>query len=246
MARKPRERSITGIYHVMLRGADRRIIFADEEDNRTFLRILRWAKRKSGFKLYAYCLMDNHVHFLMEEWPEMPGDAIKRLGVPYVHYYNQKYELHGHLFQDRFKSEKVENDRYFMDVLRYICQNPVKAGLCSTPFDYPWLGCSGVTKDPLLMDNLGPYTDMDCAELLHFVNGPCTDKHLDENTYKRLSDREAIGVICKVCGCSNVQEIAGWDRKRQEDAIRRARAAGVSIRQLSRLSSISKSVIERV
>ena len=67
MSRMPRKKSNSGIYHVMLRGADRRIIFSDEEDCDRFLETVGRVKEISGFKLYAYCLMGNHVHLLLEE-----------------------------------------------------------------------------------------------------------------------------------------------------------------------------------
>lgn len=246
MSRKPREKSQTGIYHVMLRGADRRIIFSDEEDDKRFLSIMRKVKQQSGFLLYSYCLMDNHVHLLIEETYEPLGLIFKRIGDSYVHYYNQKYELHGSLFQDRFRSEKVENEAYFLDVLRYICQNPVKAGICSAPYDYPWLGCSYVTEDSLLIDSISHRSDVGKQDFLAFLDGECSEKHIDYDTGRRLTDREAIAVICKACACEKVQDIGEWEEEHRDKAVQSARAAGVSIRQLSRLTAISKPVIERI
>ena len=133
MPRTARKKSVSGIYHIMLRGADRRIIFGDDEDCRTFLDILFRIRKKHNFSLYAVCLRGNHVHMLIREEEEPLQIIMKRLGVTYVSYYNLKYDLLGHLFQDRFRSEPVDTPAYFMDVLRYICQNPVKAGLCGAP-----------------------------------------------------------------------------------------------------------------
>ena len=159
-------------------------------------------------------------------------------------YYNQKYDLQGHLFQDRFRSEAVDTQAYFLDVLRYICQNPVKAGLSKTPMDYRWLRCSGLRHDSIT-DSLEEYTHLTGKELQSFLNEPCKEEHLDENAC-RLTDRIAIGRLCAACECSNVQEIGGWPEKRQLEAIRAGRKAGISIRQLSRLTGISKARIERV
>ena len=110
MSRTARKISKTGIYHIMLRGTDRRAIFLDEEDNLLLLHALRETKKLSGFKLYSYCLMGNHVHILLEEGEERIAQIIKRLGVRYVSFYNSKYDLLGHLFQDRYRSEPVETD----------------------------------------------------------------------------------------------------------------------------------------
>ena len=80
MPRAARKKSASGIYHVMLRGADRRVLFYDDEDNERFLDTLRHAKEISGFKLYAYCLMGNYVHLLIEEGAEPLELVFKRIG----------------------------------------------------------------------------------------------------------------------------------------------------------------------
>jgi putative transposase len=120
MPRVARGRSSSGIYHIMLRGINRQIIFEDEEDKTRFLETLRKYKDISKYQLYVYCLMDNHIHLLVKESGETISEAIKRISSSYVYWYNTKYERCGHLFQDRFKSEIVENTTYFFTVLRYI------------------------------------------------------------------------------------------------------------------------------
>ena len=246
MSRTARNKSETGIYHIMLRGADRRIIFSDDEDCERFLETLAKVKEVSGFLLYAYCLMGNHVHLLLKEEKEPLELIFKRLGASYVYYYNWKYELRGHLFQDRFRSESIENDAYFLDVLRYICQNPVKAGLCPSPSDYPWLGCSKILVGSGLLDSIDHLTDMNQNEMLAFIRSNCDSEHLDDIVPTRLTDTEAIARICSCCGCRHVQDIGGWEKQKKEEAIREALSVGISIRQLSRLTGVSKAVIERV
>ena len=246
MSRAARVQSITGIYHVMLRGADRRILFSDDEDCRGFLLSLQHAKAAGGCKLYAYCLMGNHVHLLMKEEQEPLGNVIKRLSVSYVYHYNEKYDLLGHLFQDRFRSEPVNTIGYFMDVLRYICQNPVKAGLCRVPRDYRWLGCAGLKDEFNLVDDMSEYSTLNGAELISFLNKNCDEEHMDDTGRKRLTDRDAVSRLCSVCGCTRVQDIAGWPAPRREDAIKQGLKAGISYRQLSRLTGIGKTVIERI
>ena len=131
-------------------------------------------------------------------------------------------------------------------MLRYICHNPVKAGLSKAPFEYPWLGCSGVRDDSGLADSLEGLTDLKGEALLDFVSQPSREGPIDDDGAKRLTDREASARLCRVSGCERVQEIAGWDDQRRDAAIRAALKSGISIRQLSRLTAISKAVIERV
>ena len=247
MSRAPRKKSNTGIYHVMLRGADKRSIFSDDEDCERFLDAVKRAKRESGFQIYAYCLTGNHVHILLKEGKEPLEVIFKRIGSSYVYYYNWKYQLHGHLFQDRFRSEPVEDDAYFMDVLRYICQNPLNAGLCEKITDYPWLGCSGITtEENELLDDPGKLTDLKGKELLEFVSEPCDAEHLEDSATRRLTDREATVRLKSIGKCRDVQKIGGWTGEKRDAAVLKALNSDISIRQLSRLTGISKATIERI
>lgn len=136
MPRGAREKAESGIYHIMLRGINKQTIFEDDEDYVKFLHVINDCKKKSSFKLMAYCLMSNHLHLLIKEENEELGQIFKRIGSSYVYWYNFKYSRTGHLFQDRFRSESVNNDEYFLTVLRYIHQNPIKAGLCTDVSKY--------------------------------------------------------------------------------------------------------------
>ena len=101
------------IYHVILRGINQQIIFEDKHDHVQFISIMKHYKKLCGFKLYAYCLMDNHVHLLIED-ADIPLDEImKKIEVKFVRWYNRKYDRTGNLFQERYKSEPVNNTRYF-------------------------------------------------------------------------------------------------------------------------------------
>ena len=109
MPRTARIKSKTGIYHVMLRGIGKQNIFEDDLDKQKFMMLLTEVKQKSQFSLYAYCLMNNHVHLLLKIGKDPLEIIIKRLGSNYAYWYNTRYERVGHLFQDRFKSEPVED-----------------------------------------------------------------------------------------------------------------------------------------
>jgi REP element-mobilizing transposase RayT len=109
MARQLRKKSETGVYHVMLRGINRQDIFEDEGDYQQMVSILRGlidrcdehkVQLPSLCTFYAYCLMSNHVHLLIQEREENISDVVKIIGVTYAHYFNKKYERNGHLFQD--------------------------------------------------------------------------------------------------------------------------------------------------
>jgi putative transposase len=138
MSRHQRILSETGTYHVMMRGNERKNLFLDEEDKQRFLDTLLVKKEETGFMDYAYCLMDNHIHLLIKEGPEGLATMMKRINASYAYYFNQKNNRVGHLFQDRFKSEPIEDERYLLAVIRYIHNNPVKARIVKKPEQYKW------------------------------------------------------------------------------------------------------------
>ncbi|MCL6639725.1 MAG: transposase [Firmicutes bacterium] len=138
MPRHRRVKSNSGYYHIMIRGNERRNIFQDEEDKVTFVETLYKKKQGNRFSIHAFCLMDNHVHLMLSEGVEDVAKVMKRITVSYVNYFNKKYKRVGHLFQDRFRSEVVEDDSYVLALARYIHQNPVKAGMVDSVNEYKW------------------------------------------------------------------------------------------------------------
>jgi REP element-mobilizing transposase RayT len=133
MPRQRRKLSKTGTYHIMLRGNERKNLFPEEEDYRKFLQILATKKRDDSFLLYAYCLMGNHLHLLIREKKENISQTMKRINIAYAYYFNKKYKRVGHVFQDRFKSESVEEESYLLSVIRYIHNNPLNAKMVKIP-----------------------------------------------------------------------------------------------------------------
>jgi len=137
MPRYPRQYSKTGIYHIMLRGNERKDIFIDEEDKGKFIKIVFNKKADEAFKLYAYCLMDNHLHLIIKEQKDTISQIIKKIATSYVYYFNNKYKRVGHLFQDRYKSETIEDEAYLLSAIRYVHHNPEKAEITKKE-KYKW------------------------------------------------------------------------------------------------------------
>ena len=185
MPRQERKKSGTGIYHVMLRGINRQDVFEDEEDYLQMIVCLQGiAERRDedGVPveplciLYAYCLMSNHLHLLVREQTEDISSVMKRLGIAYAYYFNKKYQRSGHLFQDRFRSEPVNTMEYFVTLLRYIHQNPVKAKIVPSPRDYLWSSFheySGTsTSLPRLCRTSSVTSRMNVGDLLKLIDEP--------------------------------------------------------------------------
>ncbi len=251
MRRMPRTRRLkseTGIYHVVLRGINKQTIFEDEEDNEMFLLTLDQYKRRSGYKLLAYCLMGNHVHLLMKTEYESLGQCFKRIGASYVYWYNMKYYRVGHLFQDRYKSEAVETDDYLRAVIRYIHWNPLKAGIVKRLEDYTWssyleyLGLNDtyhVDKDFVLK----LFNEDKAQAIVDFkaFNEIETDDHcLDISNKKRMSDEMAIRLIKKKFSVKSSKDIGDFDPEQKKGCVLYLLDKGLSVLQISRVTGISR------
>lgn len=245
MPRTAREKSESGIYHVMLRGINRQVIFQDDEDCEKYLQGLSECKTVSGFTLHAYCLMGNHLHLLIQEGKEPLEQVFKRIGVRYVYWYNWKYKRSGHLFQDRFKSEPVNGDAYFLTVLRYIYQNPVKAGLCKSAADYPW-GSESTGGRAFPVERTRALELLPEDKLWAFLETPSEECCLDIESDGRLNDREAIDLIKQVCGLKSVTDFVRLPPERQSQYLSKLHEQRCSIRQMARLTGVSKAQVERM
>lgn len=138
MPRQVRKLCESRTYHIMIRGNEKKDIFINEADKQRFINILKEKQRDEEFIVYAYCIMDNHVHLLIREKTGGLARIMKRINTSYAYYYNKKDQRVGHVFQDRFKSEAIENESYLLAAIRYIHNNPVKAGMVNAPGHYKW------------------------------------------------------------------------------------------------------------
>ena len=263
MPRQARESSGTGIYHVMMRGVNHQNIFEEKEDYYQFLNTLDMMARSyepdgtpSGrnYTLYAYCLMSNHIHLLIRERENNIGMAIKRIASSYVYYYNHKYSRDGHLFRERFKSEPVNDMAYFVTLLRYIHQNPVKAGIVNSVRDYEF--CSwreyedkNSTLFPLC-DTQTVLNRMSFDDLNDLVNAPLTDDvsciEIENVSKGRPSDDQVMGLIKERTGAMNSNAFMQLPDDIKRPVLMELKGRGASLRQLERLTGIGKSAIYRL
>ena len=139
MPRQPRLVVAGYPHHIILRGNNRGTIFYNDEDRRFFISCLKDAKQKTKSKIYAYCLMTNHVHLLLEPSKEDGlASMIQSLGRKYVQYINRTHYRTGTLWEGRFKSSLVSKDEYLITCSRYIESNPIRAKIVKDLKDYLW------------------------------------------------------------------------------------------------------------
>ena len=255
MPRVARIKSETGIYHIILRGNNRQVIFQDNEDKMKFLYKLLDYKEVCEYEVYAYCLMGNHVHLVLKEGLEPLDQIMRRIGASYVRWYNDKYERIGNLFQDRFKSEPVETDAYLKTVIRYIHQNPVKACIENHILDYKWSSYQeyiGKVKNTLvdrdyILEMYNKDIKKAVAAFIAFSNEYRDDKCLEiKEKKKRISDCEFIEIFKKKFNIDPTA-LQREEKVKAEDILKKAmEIEGITTRQLARVTGISANTIWRL
>lgn len=188
MARKPRIEIEGGLYHIITRGVDRREIFHAREDWQRFLSLLTRQKELLPFYLYAYCLMTNHIHLLIERMSDDIGRIMHRVLTGYTQYYNRRYRRSGHVLQGRHKAILCQSDRYLMKLVSYIHLNPVRAKMVEFPEDYPYsshraymdLEPAGIVDVDPVLRHFGPRRAVARQRFAKHVAGGMNLGHLEE------------------------------------------------------------------
>ena len=246
MARQRRAKSETGIYHIMLRGINKQKIFFDNDDYYLFLNILSKCKTISGFQLHAYCLMSNHIHLLIQEVDEPLDKVFQRLGDTFVYWYNNKHKRCGAIFQGRYKSIPVNNDEYYVSVMRYIHQNPVKAGIVNNCSDYEFSSYNAYFKKNSFVNTGFALELMGIDEFRRIHSIECIDEFLDieEKPVVRMSDEDAKLIIERTTGHRTPEDFKKLTNDEKAECVKQFRKEGITIRQIVRLTGISQRIVQ--
>lgn len=249
MSRKSRVISRTGIYHVILRSINQQQIFEEAFDYQKFLFVLADVKKEYSFKLYAYCLMGNHIHLLMETEQYPLGTIFRSIGSRFANWYNKKYERFGHLFQDRFLSFPVETRQYFLCVLQYIHENPVKAKICMYPTEYQWSSCKAYygERNLLITKDFAIQITGSITNLHQFFHTHPYDNSINDicNTIY-FSDEKALQIIASIANTTNPSTIQKLPRVQRNYLIEKLYAKGLHVAQIARLCGISRGTVYSV
>jgi putative transposase len=138
VARRPRVELVGGVQHVFARGNGRQEIYLDDVDRHAYLSMLGRVVTKKQWRCLAFCLMDNHVHLLIETPTPNLGAGMQSLHGVFAQQFNARHGRSGHLFQGRYGSVLMRSDGQVWTAAAYIARNPVVAGLCVRPADWPW------------------------------------------------------------------------------------------------------------
>ncbi len=255
MPRQARQLAETGIYHVMLRGVNRDAIFLEPADHEQFLRILGLVRSASGCLVLAYCLMTNHVHLVLRTPAEPIGAVGKRLGIRYAAWFNRKYGRVGHLFQSRFASRPVEDDAYLVTLLRYVWDNPVRAGLAERPEDYRWSSRRLIGRRSSLIEEAHLTGLLPPGGLAAVVAARADSPHrfdaLDPapgpiGRPRRYTDEEVADLLHTACGTESPSGFAELDAQERTRAVRELRMRSVPYAQIAALTGLSTSSVRRM
>lgn len=250
MPRHARKLSSTQIYHVVIKGADRQLLFEEKKDYQKYLEILELYKEKCEFEFYAYCLMSNHVHLLIRTTTMPLEDIFRRINTFYAGWFNDKYDRTGALQDGRYFSEPVEAISYLQNVARYIHYNPTKARLEAFPGEnYPWSSFNEYLSDHSTLLDINKFYQL-IGGREHFFQfhetSPSEDCLDIEQLRKRLPDDVAKDIMLTYTDCKTSTEFQSLSLVERNKRIHLLHEKGLSIRQLNRLTGISRGVIERI
>jgi putative transposase len=230
-----------GVYHVIARGNERKAIFRDDQDREAYLERLRECRSRLTFRVLAYCLMDNHVHLALERGPHPLSRIILTLHSFYAQKFNVRHRRVGHLFQGRYKSFLVQEERYLLALLRYIHLNPVTAGLVARPEFFRWSSDShyrtGAGPGWLDMDGvlalLAPERLRAMSAYRRLMASREEQTYEDVPAYGRAVKGDRVFAESALAAVGERRRMPGrWTPEALADAV--ARSEGLSLRQLAR------------
>lgn len=249
----------------MLRGNEKRSIFLDDEDRSRFLDVMRIKEVENEFELYAYCLMDNHVHLLINEKGSSIARIMKCINVSYVIYFNRKYNRVGHLFQNRFRSEVINQDSYLLSAARYIHNNPVHAGITDSPGKYKWSSyesysegrnVSGLIDANFLLEMYSMYPDRAVEEFIRYTTALCHEEFIDicePDVKEIMTTPEALKYADKLLienglSLQEIQQQKGRVKGtfKHELVVRLKHATNLSCRDIGDLLGLNKSTVQEL
>ena len=253
MPRHQRKRSNTGYYHAIIRGNEKRSIFLDDQDKYRFTDILYNKRQQDNFYLHAFCLMDNHVHLMISEGREDISTFMKRIMVSYVFYFNNKYNRSGHLFQDRFRSETVEDDSYLISLARYIHQNPVKAKMVKSPDEYKWSSYNTYIRDNdffqklidarIILKMFSDDPQEARKQFIKYMNMESQDIYLDLPQNEVMDGKAAKDLLKKML---DARQIKDYKRIPNDLLVQFKEVSGLPIRKIAELIGLDKNKVNRM
>lgn len=259
MPRHARELNDTNVYHVIIRGNERKNIFEYDDDKQKFIETIFDKQKQDNYILYAYCIMDNHAHLVIENKKEELDRIMKSINTTYACYYNRINKRVGHVFQDRFRSEGIKDEIHLLSVIRYIHYNPVKANMVEVPSQYKWSsyksfinGKQKYINTEYILNLFSKDKRVAVQQFADFSKDNETLKFIDIEEVKvtKMSDKEADKYISDYLRQFGVGIMDLSSKKKvelRENIIKDLKNnERLSIRQIARMLGVSKGMVQRV
>ena len=251
-------KTITNTYHVMIRGINKQNIFLDNKDKEKFTKEIELSKLKYKYMIYAYILMDNHVHFTICDQNDWISKIMKDICGKYAMYFNKKYDRVGHVFQNRFKNLCVDKEEYLLNLIRYIHKNPEVDGIESMQ-TYKWssyndyfkksINESKITDTKFILDLFDENNINNAKEKFKQFHNQIERKYSDAEFEfeKSLNDQQAIECIKRILNIDNILQIQNYSKKIRDDYIYKiANIKGIYPKQISRLLGMGERNIQAI
>lgn len=244
MSRNARTISKSGVYHILFRGVNQQNIFEETADFEKLKETISIVKQDLHFEIYAYCFMNNHVHIVLKE--KNFGDIsliMKRILTKYARWYNIKYGRSGALIANRYKSVPVEIDEYFLHLIRYVHQNPIKAGVADEIEEYPYSSFAEYVHEPSITDTNFLLQMISIKEFVDYHKEMENIKFRVTDS-KKKSDEDVLMFLKKNYRIDNPKSISKFS-KVDRDRILAELKKEFPIRHLQRITGISRGVITK-
>ena len=245
------------LYHIIIRGIDKQDIFNDDKDRNKFLEEISETQKKYGYQVCTYCLMDNHVHLVVYDVNQNISKAIQSLLIRYSMYFNKKQDRIGTLLQDRFLSRVITNKIYFLNVCRYVHQNPLKANISATE-DYKWSSYQdflnnkkdGIVNTKLLLNQFSKNNYKEAIEKFvefHKKHEEILDGRdiLDYEMNQTLTDEQLRKIILNILKIENIHDIKTKSNEERKKLLIQLKDIKTSCRQLSRVIGIDRKTVKK-
>ncbi|MCI8366618.1 MAG: transposase [Eggerthellaceae bacterium] len=240
-------------FHITMRGIGRRVLFEDDADKRRFLLILKSKLLDSEVSTVSWCLMSNHIHVLCVGSVKELSRLMQRVGTSFAQYYNGRHGHVGSVFQNRYSCTPIESDSHLLLAIRYIHYNPVESGECRLE-EYPWSSYLELSGSEAFLEGRGicdkslVYGFFDGVEGFLRFHGDLGDEiSLCEMTAprNRMDDHRAREVAMGLIGENFSDLLSSLPKPHRNAKLRALKHAGLSVRQIERLTGIGRNIIDR-
>mgnify|MGYP001170054464 CR=1 FL=1 len=249
MSRRLRIESL-GYHHVYNRGVAKSAVFIDEIDKAKFIELMASMAREYKFNIHAFCLMDNHYHILVQNTRENLSSGMRQLNAQYASYFNKRHCRVGHLWQDRFKSWYVLDNKHLFALFKYIENNPVKAQITHKIGDYIYCSTYSILKDavPSFLQNSFVLRDYNTQELIDLLNIPLSDsERLTIDAFHKTKYKHEDGHIALL----HKEELSNYflhvkNKQQRNEAVKNAYEDGYSKTDIAKKLSLSVAGVSKI